>query len=70
MREQPPQERVRNYEEVPYGYSPEEAILEAKRCLMCKKPKCVEGCPVEIDIPGFIHFIAEGEFRDGVNPLK
>jgi glutamate synthase (NADPH/NADH) small chain len=70
MREQPPQERVRNYEEVPYGYSPEEAILEAKRCLMCKKPKCVEGCPVEIDIPGFIHFIAEGEFRDGVNRLK
>lgn len=70
MREQPPQERVRNYEEVPYGYSPDEAVLEAKRCLMCKKPKCVEGCPVEIDIPGFIHFIAEGEFRDGVNRLK
>ena len=70
MREQPPQERVRNYEEVPFGYSPKEAVLEAKRCLMCKKPKCVEGCPVEIDIPGFIHFIAEEEFRDGVNRLK
>jgi len=70
MREQPPQERVRNYDEVPFGYSPEEAILEAKRCLMCKKPKCIEGCPVEIDIPGFINFIAEEQFREGVNRLK
>ncbi|GAI08867.1 unnamed protein product, partial [marine sediment metagenome] len=57
MREQPAAERVRNYEEVPYGYSPKEAILEAERCLMCKKPKCIAGCPVEIDIPGFIQFI-------------
>ncbi len=70
MREQPPQERVRNNDEVPFGYSPEEAILEAKRCLMCKKPKCIEGCPVEIDIPGFINFIAEEKFREGVNRLK
>jgi len=70
MREQPPQERVRNNDEVPFGYSPEEAILEAKRCLMCKNPKCIEGCPVEIDIPGFINFIAEEKFREGVNRLK
>ena len=70
MREQPPQERVRNYDEVPFGYSPEEATMEAVRCLMCKKPKCVEGCPVEIDIPGFINFIAQEQFRDGVNRLK
>ena len=70
MREQPPQERVRNNDEVPFGYSPEEAILEAKRCLMCKNPKCIEGCPVEIDIPGFINFIAEEQFREGVNRLK
>ena len=70
MREQPASERIRNNEEVPFGYSPEEAILEANRCLMCKKPKCVDGCPVEIDIPGLIHFIAEGKFREGVNRLK
>ena len=70
MREQPPQERVRNYDEVPFGYSPEEAMWEANRCLMCKKPKCIEGCPVEIDIPGFINFIAQEKFREGVNRLK
>lgn len=70
MREQPAKERVRNHDEVPYGYSPEEAVFEADRCLMCKKPKCVEGCPVEIDIPGFINFISQKQFRDGVNRLK
>ena len=70
MREQPPQERIRNYDEVPFGYSPEEAILEAERCLMCNKPRCVDGCPVGIDIPGFINFIANEQFRDGVNRLK
>jgi len=70
MREQPPKERIRNYDEVPFGYSPFEAMAEASRCLMCKNPKCVEGCPVEIDIPGFIHSIAENRFREGVNRLK
>ena len=70
MREQPAKERIRNYDEVPFGYSPEEAMFEARRCLMCKKPKCVEGCPVEIDIPGFINFIAQDKFREGVNRLK
>jgi glutamate synthase (NADPH/NADH) small chain len=70
MREQPASERVRNNDEVPYGYSPEEAILEAQRCLMCKKPKCIAGCPVEIDIPGFIKFISENKFREGINLLK
>ena len=53
MREQPPKERIKNYDEVPYGYSPAEAVLEAQRCLQCKKPMCIEGCPVEIDIPEF-----------------
>jgi glutamate synthase (NADPH/NADH) small chain len=70
MREQPPAERIRNYEEVPFGYSPEEAIKEAERCLMCKKPKCIAGCPVEIDIPGFIQHIADNNFREGINLLK
>ena len=70
MREQPAAERVRNYDEVPFGYSPQEAILEAERCLMCKKPKCIAGCPVEIDIPGFIQFIADDDFKGGISLLK
>jgi glutamate synthase (NADPH/NADH) small chain len=70
MREQPPKERIRNNLEVPYGYSEEEAINEAKRCLQCKKPFCIEGCPVEINIPGFIDKIAEGNFREAIRILK
>ncbi|OYD14920.1 glutamate synthase (NADPH), homotetrameric [candidate division WOR-3 bacterium JGI_Cruoil_03_44_89] len=70
MREQPPKERIKNFNEVPYGYSPEEAIEEAKRCLGCKKRPCVEGCPVEIDIPGFIKAIAEGDFRKAIKIMK
>jgi len=70
MREQPPEVRVHNNLEVPYGYSEEEAINEAKRCLQCKKPLCVSGCPVEIDIPGFIARIAEGDFAGAIRVLK
>ena len=55
---------------MPFGYSPEEAILEAQRCLMCKKPKCIAGCPVEIDIPGFIQFIVDDDFKGGITLLK
>ena len=70
MREQPPEVRVHNNLEVPYGYSDEEAINEAKRCLQCKKPFCVSGCPVEIDIPGFIARIAENDFAGAIRVLK
>lgn len=70
MREQAPGERIKNFEEVPYGYSAEEAILEAERCLQCKKPFCVAGCPVEIDIPGFIKLIAERDFRQAIRKMK
>ncbi len=70
MREQPPKERIHNNLEVPYGYSEDEAINEAKRCLNCKKPFCIQGCPVEINIPGFIIRIAEGDFRDAIRILK
>ena len=70
MREQPPEERIRNFDEVPYGYSPEEAIIEANRCLQCKKPFCISGCPVEIDIRSFINFIAENKFNEGIAKLK
>ena len=61
MREQPAAERVRNYDEVPYGYSPQEAILEAERCLMCKKQPCIDGCPVTVRIPDFLNAVAEIE---------
>lgn len=70
MREQPPKERAKNYDEVPYGYSEKEAMQEARRCLQCKKPICIKGCPVEIDIPGFIRLIAEGDFQGAIKKLK
>lgn len=70
MREQDPKVRARNFDEVPFGYTPEEAIAEAKRCLQCKKPGCVEGCPVNIDIPGFIRQIAEGAFLEAMKIMK
>ncbi len=70
MPEQDPKVRAKNFNEVPYGYPPEIAQLEASRCLQCKKPKCVEGCPVEIDIPGFIKLIYEGDFVGAARKLK
>jgi glutamate synthase (NADPH/NADH) small chain len=70
MREQDPKERIKNFNEVPLGYTEEEAKLEAQRCLQCKKPPCVKGCPVEIDIPGFISKIREGNFKEAIRILK
>ena len=57
MKEQKPEERIKNFNEVPLGYSEEDAVIEAERCLQCKIPKCVEGCPVNVNIPGFIKSI-------------
>ena len=62
MPEQDPNERNRNFNEVPLGYTPEMAIEEASRCVQCKKKQCISGCPVQIDIPAFIKLIAEGKF--------
>jgi len=70
MAEQKPEDRTRNFNEVPFGYSPEQARLEASRCLQCKKPKCIDGCPVEIDIPGFIQLIHDGDFIGAARKLK
>ena len=70
MREQDPVERGRNFREVPYGYSEQEAINEAKRCLQCKKPLCVQGCPVNVKIPEFIALIAEGKFIEAARKIK
>jgi len=70
MPEQDPDVRRKNFDEVPYGYPEETAILEAKRCLQCKKPPCVAGCPVEIDIPAFIQLVAEGDFIGAAHKIK
>ena len=70
MPKQDPAERVRNFDEVALGYSAEEARLEAARCLACKKPKCVDGCPVGIDIPAFIQLIVDGDLAAGIAKLK
>lgn len=61
--EQEPKLRAKNFEEVCLGYDQERAIKEANRCLGCKNPKCVEGCPVSIDIPGFIAEVKNGNFE-------
>lgn len=64
--------RSRNFNEVALGYSEEQALLEASRCLTCKKPLCMEGCPVEVDIPLFIKFIQEEsrDFQKAINKIK
>lgn len=60
MPKQAAEERAQNFAEVALGYTLEQAIAEANRCLQCKRPLCVEGCPVHIDIPGFLKLLAEG----------
>ena len=69
MPEQEPEVRARNFLEVPTGYTPEMAQREAARCLQCKKPNCVTGCPVEIDIPGFIQLIKDGDFTKSIRHI-
>ena len=60
VREQDPKVRATNFEEVCLGYNKEEAMEEATRCLNCKNAKCIQGCPVSINIPAFIHQVKEG----------
>ena len=70
MPEQEPKVRAKNFDEVPFGYNPELAKLEASRCLQCKKPACVPGCPVSIDIPAFIEMILQEDFIGAARKLK
>ncbi len=70
MKEQAPEERAKNFAEVALGYSGEEAMKEARRCLQCDAPMCREGCPVGIDIPKFVHETAEGRFDEALRTLK
>ncbi len=69
MPEQKPEVRRRNFEEVPFGYTKELAMKEAERCLQCKKPSCMDGCPVSVDIPGFIRLVKEGDFTQAVRKI-
>ena len=64
VREQEPQVRAKNFEEVCYGYNEEEAMAEASRCIGCKNAPCMNGCPVTINIPGFIAQVKEGNFAE------
>ncbi len=70
MPEQEPKVRARNFKEVPLGYTPEMAQQEASRCLQCKKPACVKGCPVNVQIPDFIKLICEGKFLEASWKIK
>ncbi len=63
VREQDPKVRAANFEEVCYGYDQEEAMAEASRCLNCKNPQCIQGCPVAINIPGFIEKVKTGDME-------
>ena len=70
MPRQTPEARATNFDEVALGYTEQLAVAEAARCLQCKKPLCVKGCPVEIDIPGFIQLIVDGKFVEAARKIK
>ena len=69
-KEQDPKVRARNFEEVSYGFDEETARLEAQRCLQCKAPKCMEGCPVGVKIPAFIKAVADGNYVDAIATIN
>jgi glutamate synthase (NADPH/NADH) small chain len=70
MAKQNPKERIHNFHEVALGYTEEEDIQEASRCIACAKPQCVNGCPVELDIPAFIKAIKEKNFAFAAAKVK
>ena len=70
MPEQPPEVRRKNFREVPFGLTPDLAILEASRCIQCKNPACIKGCPVNIKIPEFIHLVRQGKFVEAARKIK
>jgi glutamate synthase (NADPH/NADH) small chain len=70
MREQPVNERVTNFNEVPLGYSTEEALIEASRCLQCANPLCIKQCPVNINVTKFVKQVAEKDFSGAYSTLK
>jgi len=70
MPKQRPEERIHNFNEVALGYSEEQALAEASRCITCPNPQCVKGCPVELDIPAFIKLIKEKKYDEAIRKIK
>jgi glutamate synthase (NADPH/NADH) small chain len=70
MREQPPTERIYNFDEVPLGYDEAEAVAEAQRCIQCKDRPCIAGCPVGVDIPAFIRLVGERDYVGALRKIK
>ena len=69
MPEQDPKVRTGNFDEVALGYTAEMAVEEAKRCLRCREPRCIGGCPMSVPIPEFVAKIAEGDFKGAYEVL-
>jgi len=70
MPKQKVEDRIRSFEEVALGYTEDQAVAEAQRCIQCPKPQCIQGCPVEVDIPAFIKEIREKNFDEAVRKIK
>ena len=70
VREQAPDVRNKNFEEVCLGYNMEEAQEEATRCINCKNAQCIKGCPVSINIPGFVHEVKEGNIEEAYKMVR
>jgi glutamate synthase (NADPH/NADH) small chain len=70
MPEQEPSKRVKNFEEVALGYKEEQALMEASRCIQCKIPKCIDGCPVGIDIKSFINMITKKDYKGALEKIR
>lgn len=66
LKQRPPEERIKNFDEVTLGYTEEEAVSEAKRCISCEKHLCIEACPIHQDVPGYVARIAEGNFEEAL----
>src|SRR5512135_3127978 len=66
----PPEERIKNFKEVPIGFTMEQAKVEASRCIHCKSPDCVQGCPVGIDIPGFLGLLEQGDVAGAARRIR
>ncbi len=70
LRTRDPKGRIKDFQEVSLGFTEEQALLEVKRCIMCKKRSCVGGCPVDIDIPAFIELIAKRDYEGAIKVVK
>ncbi|MEF9437328.1 MAG: NADPH-dependent glutamate synthase [Candidatus Mariimomonas ferrooxydans] len=70
MRQRNPEKRIKDFKEVSLGLTERQAVKEADRCLQCKKPKCIGGCPVGIDIPKFISFVKEKDYLSGLKTIR